>query len=105
MASRSSLSPTATAPRSTGAIRSSCSARTPGGSRCCWRVARFSEKRRPGSRMTFFADDEDRRIARQALNQADELLDDLELLQLSGVADVPSWCGDRATAVRRASIL
>jgi hypothetical protein len=55
--------------------------------------------------MTFFADDQDRRIARQALNQADKLLDDLELLQLSGVADVPSWCGDRARALRRASVL
>lgn len=54
--------------------------------------------------MDFSIDKRDRRIARRALNQADELLDDLEVLQLRGVAEVPSWCGDRATALRRASI-
>jgi hypothetical protein len=55
--------------------------------------------------MPLFADNDDRRIARRALHQADELLDDLEELQLRGVAEVPHWCGDRATALRRASIL
>lgn len=55
--------------------------------------------------MDFSVDNQDRRIARRALNQADELLDDLEVLQLRGVAEVPSWCGDRATALRRASIV
>jgi hypothetical protein len=49
-------------------------------------------------------DKEDRRIARRALHRADALLDDLEKLQLRGVAEVPSWCGDRAAALRRASI-
>ena len=55
--------------------------------------------------MPLFADNDDRRIARRALRQADELLDDLEELQLRGVAEVPSSCGHRATAPRRASIL
>jgi hypothetical protein len=54
--------------------------------------------------MALFVDNDDRRIARRALDKADELLDDLEELQLGGVAEVPSWCGDRATALRRASI-
>ena len=52
-----------------------------------------------------FVNNDDRRIARRALNQADKLLDDLEELQLRGVAEVPAWGGDRATALRRASIL
>ena len=55
--------------------------------------------------MALFADNDDRRIARWALHRADELLDDLEELQLRGVADVPSWGGHRATSLRRASIL
>ena len=54
--------------------------------------------------MDFSVDKQDRRIVRRALNRADELLDDLEQLQLRGVAEVPSWCGDRATALRWASI-
>ncbi|HEX9097773.1 MAG TPA: hypothetical protein VF990_16925 [Candidatus Dormibacteraeota bacterium] len=55
--------------------------------------------------MDLAVDKQDRGIARRALNQADALLDDLEVLQLRGVAEVPSWCGDRATALRRASIV
>jgi len=35
--------------------------------------------------MTLFVDDGGRRIARRALNQADEGLDDLEELQLRGI--------------------
>lgn len=50
------------------------------------------------------ADKQDRRIARRALNRADELLGDLEELQLRGLTDVPSWCRDGATALRWASV-
>ena len=49
-------------------------------------------------------DKEDRRVARRALNQADELLGDLEELQLRGDTDVPSFCSDSAIALRCASI-
>jgi hypothetical protein len=45
-----------------------------------------------------------RAVARRALNQADALLGDLEELQLRGDTDVPTWCGDSATALRWASI-
>jgi hypothetical protein len=45
-----------------------------------------------------------RAVARRALNQADALLGDLEELQLRGDTDVPTWCGDSATALRLASI-
>lgn len=55
--------------------------------------------------MALFIDNDDRQIARRALNQADQVLDDLEELQLRGISDVSSWCSDRATALRRASIL
>jgi hypothetical protein len=55
--------------------------------------------------MALFVGNDDRQIARRALNQADALLDDLEELQLRGVSEVPFWCSDRATALRRASIL
>jgi hypothetical protein len=47
---------------------------------------------------------EDRRIARRALNLADELLGDLEELQLRGETDVPPACNDRVAALRCASI-
>ena len=43
-------------------------------------------------------------VARRALRQADSLLGDLEELQLRGDTEVPSWCGDTATALRWASI-
>jgi hypothetical protein len=49
-------------------------------------------------------DPEDRRMARRALNQADELLGDLEELQLRGETDVPLGCNDRVAALRWASI-
>ena len=49
-------------------------------------------------------DKEGRRLARRALNQADELLGDLEELQLRDHTEVPSWCIDRAVALRWASI-
>ncbi len=46
----------------------------------------------------------DRRIARRALNRADELLGDLEELQLRGLTELPTWCESGATALRWASI-
>jgi hypothetical protein len=49
-------------------------------------------------------DKQDRRIARRALNRADDLLGDLEELQLRGETDVPPWCGDRVAALRWATI-
>lgn len=45
-----------------------------------------------------------RTAARRALNQADALLADLEELQLRGNSDVPSWCGESATALRWAAM-
>jgi hypothetical protein len=45
-----------------------------------------------------------RAVARRALKQADALLGDLEELQLRGDTDVPTRCGDSATALRWASI-
>jgi hypothetical protein len=45
-----------------------------------------------------------RAVARRALSQADALLGDLDELQLRGDTDVPTWCGDSATALRWASI-
>jgi hypothetical protein len=43
-------------------------------------------------------------MARRALNQADELLGDLEEMQLRGDTNVPPWSSDTATALRWASI-
>jgi hypothetical protein len=42
--------------------------------------------------------------ARRALNQADQLLGDLQELQLRGDTDVPSFCSRSAMALRWASL-
>jgi hypothetical protein len=47
---------------------------------------------------------QDRRMARRALNQADGLLGDLEDLQLRGEIEVPAWFGNRVAALRRVSM-
>ena len=47
---------------------------------------------------------EDRRLARRALNLADQLLGDLEDVQLRGGTAVPSWCWESTTALHRAAI-
>jgi hypothetical protein len=49
-------------------------------------------------------DKQDRRVARRALNRADELLGALEELQLRGETGVPPWCGNLVAALRWASI-
>jgi hypothetical protein len=49
-------------------------------------------------------DRDDRQIARRALNQADDLLGDLEELQLRGETEIPPWSIDTAKALRWASI-
>lgn len=46
---------------------------------------------------------DERRLARRALNRADELLGEVERLQLGGYCEVPAWCKDSATAVGRAA--
>ena len=47
---------------------------------------------------------EDRRLARRALNKTDELLGELEELLLHDCAEVPAWCRNRAAAARTAAI-
>ena len=49
-------------------------------------------------------DRDDRQIARRALNQADDLLGDLEELQMRGETELPSSSIDTAMALRWKSI-